>query len=52
MKNVFCLPLNQCLYYKRDSFRLLGAGLLGGGWALGNFSHTMPVSRIVAQFKA
>ncbi len=28
-------------YYKRDLFRLLG-----GGRALGNFSHTMPVSRL------
>ncbi len=28
------------LYYKMDCFPLLG-----GGWALGNFSHTMPVSR-------
>ena len=35
-------PLNllTVLYYKRDRFRLLG-----GRWALGNFSHTMPVSR-------
>ena len=37
------LPLNllTVLYYKRDRFRLLGGGLLGGGWALDNFSHIL-----------
>ncbi len=36
-----CIPFRVHI----TRFRLLGGGLLGGGWALGNFSHTMPVSR-------